>query len=106
MGDDAGALDEATIIDTIAEATSPENCEERGDCDETYTLGTSSAARLRTTSMKSKSKKWRATTKRARASTKRSMGTSRRAVKRSARPHPPPLPLSTWGLGVPFVFTD
>merc|ERR1719161_1472853 len=24
--DDAGALDEATIIDTIAEATSPENC--------------------------------------------------------------------------------
>ena len=37
--DDAGALDEATIIDTIAEATSPENCEERGDCDETYTPG-------------------------------------------------------------------
>merc|ERR1719515_402708 len=31
---DAGALDEATIIDTIAEATSSENCEERGDCDE------------------------------------------------------------------------
>merc|ERR1711869_20483 len=37
--DDAGALDEATIIDTIAEATSPENCEERGDCDETYPPG-------------------------------------------------------------------